>query len=397
MGIAEEMAVSILEERYAKSFQAARAVEPTDPKRAALLYEEAASWAERIAGMTTGAARLKALERVRRLRGHAEALRAGRTAAPKAQGKESSAAPTSSENGEVDHASDADRFITKVNVSWRDIAGLEDTKRVLREAVAFAVASLPDGVVMEPQAGILLYGPPGTGKTMLASAACGSLGATFFNVPLSEIENKYFGESPKILRGVFEAARAKAPAIILLDDVDTIVTSRGDDKAHGASRAILGTLLTEMDGIHTKGKGSRPLVLVLASTNEPWSLDGALLSRFNRSVYVPLPDAATRRSILQKQLTERGFALEPSLDDLVQRTERYSGRELRNLCQAMVNRMLSDANLDLLGDGQGVDQFRGRQLKVAPIRREQVEYALQRVRSGVDDATIQRLEGWRRA
>lgn len=402
MGVQEDMAVSILEERYTKAFQSARSLEPGDPKRAATFYDEAAGWSDRIAAMTLGAAKAKAQERTRRLRAHAEVLRTGKVlAAPHGAGasatRGSSAPPGQGENGEPDHASDAARFLTKVDVTWSDIAGLEDTKRLLKEAVAFAVASLPEGVSMEPQGGILLYGPPGTGKTMLASAACGSLGASFFNVPLAEIESKYFGESPKILRGVFQEARKQAPSIILLDDVDTLVTSRGDDKAHGASRAILGTLLTEMEGIHTKSKGARPLVLVLASTNEPWALDQALLSRFNRAVYVPLPDPTTRRSILEKQITGRGFTIDVPLDDLVQRTARFSGRELRNLCQAMTNRMLSDANEDLFsGQGGSVQAMKGRQLKVTPIRRSQAEYALAKVVPGVDDAMVKRLEGWRR-
>ena len=162
-------------------------------------------------------------------------------------------------------------LIAKSNVTWRDIGGLDEVKVLLMETVVIAALQKPESI--QPWKGILLFGPPGTGKTLLASAAAGSLNATFFNVKTSNILSKYFGESSKIITALYDVARENAPSIVFIDEIDALTTRRSDD-ASEASRRMLSTLLTELDGF--QDKKSDLLVLTLAATNTPWDLDEAL-------------------------------------------------------------------------------------------------------------------------
>ncbi|WP_321416966.1 AAA family ATPase [uncultured Methanomethylovorans sp.] len=120
------------------------------------------------------------------------------------------------------------------------------------------------------------------GKTMLASACAGSLDATMFNVQGDKITSKYFGESSKILSSVYDVAKEKAPSIVFMDEIDGVAANRNAD-ASEASKRMLSTLLTTMDGFASK-KDDTTLILTLAATNTPWDLDDAILSRFPRRI-----------------------------------------------------------------------------------------------------------------
>lgn len=144
-----------------------------------------------------------------------------------------------------------------LGISFDDIAALDDAKRLLTEAVVLPlmVPELFTGI-REPWKGVLLYGPPGTGKTLLAKAVCSLNQSTFFNCPSSSLVSKYRGESEKIVRCLFEAARLLAPAVVFLDEVDALVGVRGEGE-HEASRRLKTEIFSQMDGISSTNRASR--------------------------------------------------------------------------------------------------------------------------------------------
>lgn len=297
------------------------------------------------------------------------------------------------DKGNVPQTGDVATFRERVGKSWDEIIGLEETKRLLKTAVATALADPPEGISLEAPTGILLYGPPGTGKTSLAAAASGSSGAAFFNVPLARLQNMYFGESPKTLRAAFDEARSNSPSILFLDDIDTIVSSRDAPESSQATTSILGTLLTEMDGLVTKDKNrKREMCLVLAGTNAPWSLDPALLDRFQRRIYVPLPDLNARAGILHKLIEGAGHTSELPPDELARRTDGYSGRELRNMVQSAIELMIAEANpeIEIL---QG-EAWRGRRLRHKALSRKMLETALSSQRPRTTRESTDRFARW---
>uniref|UniRef100_A0A7S4FZZ8 AAA+ ATPase domain-containing protein n=1 Tax=Eutreptiella gymnastica TaxID=73025 RepID=A0A7S4FZZ8_9EUGL len=184
----------------------------------------------------------------------------------------------------------------------------------------------------EPWKGLLLYGPPGTGKTFLAKAAASQCDCTFFSISSSNLMSKWLGESERLVRNLFEMARECAPAIVFVDEVDSLCSARDDSGGSDATHRVLTEFLAQMDGVG-QDKGER--VLVLGATNLPWALDPAIRRRFERRIYIPLPDATARRSMFDIHMGDHPHTLtEADWQELVPRTELYSGADIRNLCRA---------------------------------------------------------------
>jgi vacuolar protein-sorting-associated protein 4 len=164
----------------------------------------------------------------------------------------------------------------KPNVRWDDVAGLEGAKAALREAVILPVKfpHLFTGK-RQPWKGILLFGPPGTGKSYLAKAVATEVNSTFFSVSSSDLVSKWLGESERLVRNLFEMARESKPAIIFIDEVDSLCSSRSDSESESARR-IKTEFLVQMQGVGSAGDG----ILVLAATNLPWALDSAIRRRY---------------------------------------------------------------------------------------------------------------------
>ncbi len=288
-------------------------------------------------------------------------------------------------------------LVTTTDISWDDIGGLEETKREIQTAYALAVARKPAGVSLNAARNILLYGPPGTGKTLLAAATSHELDATFFNVKVSDMLSKYFGESSKLVSALYAEAVAQAPSVIFLDEFDALTGSReGSDS--GAERRVLSTLLSELDGLDDKRRNDGPYVLTIAATNLPWQVDKAVLSRFGaRLIYVPLPDEAARRAILQIHIERKGHRSLAAPDELVKKTAGYSGREIEAVVGYAVSRMVSRANPDLLQQAsQGRESLSGYTLKVEPLAADDFAAALAAIRPVTDARDIQRYDAWRR-
>ena len=180
----------------------------------------------------------------------------------------------------------------KPNVQWDDVAGLEGAKESLKETVIMPVL-FPQLFVGErkPFKGILLFGPPGTGKSLLAKAVATEADSVFFTVSSADLMSKWQGESEKLVRNLFEMARESEGnrAIIFIDEVDSLCGSRQEGESDSARR-VKTEFLVQMDGVG-KTEGS---VLVLGATNVPWDLDAAIRRRFEKRVYIPLPDAKAR-------------------------------------------------------------------------------------------------------
>ncbi|KAF6097323.1 spermatogenesis associated 5 [Phyllostomus discolor] len=219
------------------------------------------------------------------------------------------------------------------NVSWSDIGGLDTIKLKLKQAVEWPLKH-PEAFTrmgVQPPKGVLLYGPPGCSKTMIAKALANESGLNFLAVKGPELMNKYVGESERAVREVFRRARAVAPSIVFFDELDALAVERGSSSGAGnVADRVLAQLLTEMDGIEQLKD-----VTVLAATNRPDRIDKALMrpGRIDRIIYVPLPDAATRREIFNLQFHSMPIGQDVDLNELILQTDTYSGAEVIAVCR----------------------------------------------------------------
>lgn len=282
-------------------------------------------------------------------------------------------------------------LISRSKVRWEDIGGLEEAKRLLMETVVIAGLKKPESI--KPWKGILLFGPPGTGKTLLATAAAGSLNATFFNVKADKVLSKYFGESSKLVSALYSAARDHSPSIVFIDEFDALSLSRSGELSE-ASRRMLSTLLAELDGF--QDKKSDKLVLTLAATNTPWDLDQAMLSRFPKRIYVPLPDKKACIEIMKIHLRDLDTS-KLKLDELAEICveKLYSGRDIANLCQQAIWNMIRDANPDLHRLAElPFDELRKRALKTRALEMDDFYKAFEKIKSPLTKKDVERYEKW---
>ena len=223
------------------------------------------------------------------------------------------------------------------NVRWTDIAELDGVKRVLKESLVMPLKfpSFFTGL-LQPWKGVLLYGPPGTGKTLLAKAVATECRTTFFNISASSIVSKWRGDSEKLVRVLFELARHHAPSTIFIDEIDALMSARGDAGEHEGSRRMKTELLTQMDGLLSGAEQ----VFVLAASNLPWELDQALLRRLEKRILVPFPSATARELMMKWLLPKERLAAGVDFGALAARTDGYSGSDLKLVCKEAAMRPL---------------------------------------------------------
>jgi SpoVK/Ycf46/Vps4 family AAA+-type ATPase len=294
------------------------------------------------------------------------------------------------------------QLVTTSPVTWDQIGGLDDTKREIKYALALSIAKPPQGVQIPTWRNVLFYGPPGTGKTLLAAATSNAIRlnakeetrAVFFNVKVSSVMSKYFGESTRIVSELYGQARDSSPAVVFLDEFESLAGHRDSDDS-GAERRILSTLLSELDGLAEKGRKDI-YVLTIAATNRPWDLDPAVLSRFEKKILIPLPDAETRRAILSILIERRGFKLEAPLEGLVAMTEGYSGREIERFVKEVTTRMIAEMNATLpaLVD-QGLDQVRSYDVKVRALKVDEFDAARRRISPQTTPQEMEKYRNWK--
>lgn len=223
-------------------------------------------------------------------------------------------------------------MVTKPDISYDEVAGLDEQIQTVREAIELPLTSpeLFKKVGITPPKGILLVGPPGCGKTLLAKAVANHTEATFIRMVGSELAQKYIGEGGRMVRELFSLAKDKSPAIIFLDEIDAIGAKRLDGSTSGdreVQRTLM-QLLAELDGFDALED-----VKIIAATNRPDILDDALLrpGRFDRIVTIPLPDEKGRKAILELH-TSSMSTKRIKIQRIVDKTEGYSGAELKAVC-----------------------------------------------------------------
>lgn len=217
-------------------------------------------------------------------------------------------------------------------VHWSDIGGLEEAKQALREAVEWPILypEAFEAVGIRPPRGVLLYGPPGTGKTMIARAVATESNLNFISIKGPELMSKWVGESERAVREVFRKAKQAAPALIFFDEIDSIVPARDSGRDSHVTERVVSQLLTEIDGLVELKD-----VVVLAATNRPDLIDPSLLrpGRFDRMIYIPMPDLAARKKIFEIYMRRMPVAGDVDIDELAARTEGYTGADIEMICR----------------------------------------------------------------
>ncbi|RAL09630.1 putative AAA family ATPase [Aspergillus homomorphus CBS 101889] len=283
-------------------------------------------------------------------------------------------------------------------VHWDDIAGLDGAKKALKEAVVYPFLR-PDlfSGLREPARGMLLFGPPGTGKTMLARAVATESRSTFFSVSASTLTSKWHGESEKLVRALFGLAKALAPSIIFVDEIDSLLSARSSGTENEASRRSKTEFLIQWSDLQRaaagreqkdKKLGDASRVLVLAATNMPWDIDEAARRRFVRRQYIPLPEHHVREQQLRKLLSHQIHELtDEDIEVLVQVTEGFSGSDMTALAKDAAMGPLRNLGEALLHTP--MDQIR-------PIRFQDFEASLLSIRPSVSKEGLQEYEEWAR-
>jgi vacuolar protein-sorting-associated protein 4 len=217
----------------------------------------------------------------------------------------------------------------KSKTTWDDVVGLESAKQTLNEAV-YMPMKFPQLFTgqRKPWRAILLYGPPGTGKSLLAKAVANEIDASFFAISSSDIMSKWQGTSEKQVRKLFEDATKASPTIIFIDDIYSICGTRSDNEQE-SSRRVNTELLMRMQGINENEN-----VFVLAATNTPWSLDSAFRRRFERRVYIPLPNKNARRTLIKNFISSvHNNITDNNIREIAEKTDNYSGADIAILCR----------------------------------------------------------------
>ncbi|TWW78114.1 Fidgetin-like protein 1 [Takifugu flavidus] len=216
-------------------------------------------------------------------------------------------------------------------VVWDDIAGLEFAKTTIKEIVVWPMLR-PDIFtgLRGPPKGILLFGPPGTGKTLIGKCIACQSGATFFSISASSLTSKWVGEGEKMVRALFSIARCHQPAVIFIDEIDSLLSQRTDGE-HDSSRRIKTEFLVQLDGAATAAEDR---ILVVGATNRPQEIDEAARRRLAKRLYIPLPEATARLQIVTNLMAqEKNQLRDQELDSVVTATQGFSGADMTQLCR----------------------------------------------------------------
>lgn len=273
------------------------------------------------------------------------------------------------------------------NVRWDDIAGLEHAKKCVTEMVIWPLLR-PDIFqgCRSPGRGLLLFGPPGTGKTMIGKAIAGEAKATFFYISASSLTSKWIGEGEKLVRALFGVASCRQPAVIFVDEIDSLLSQRKSEGEHESSRRLKTQFLIEMEGFDSGNEQ----ILLIGATNRPQELDEAARRRLTKRLYIPLPSSEARAWIIHNLLEKDAlFKLsKEDTDTICKLTEGYSGSDMKNL--------VKDASMGPLREAlkQGIEITKLRKEDMRSVTLQDFENALKEVRPSVSANELGTYEDW---
>jgi SpoVK/Ycf46/Vps4 family AAA+-type ATPase len=228
------------------------------------------------------------------------------------------------------------------DVTLADVAGMEDVKARLEVSLLGPIRNpkLMRAYKISARGGLLLYGPPGCGKTFLAKAVSGELDANFYPIGISDVLQQYLGNSERAVHEIFEVARRNAPCVLFFDEVDALGMRRANMRGDAGHRTVVNALLAETDPATSDNTG----VYVIGATNAPWDVDPALRrpGRFDRVIFVGLPDSQARAEIVRIHLRERPVA-GIDLKSIAARTDGFSGADLAHICDTATQLAMADS------------------------------------------------------
>lgn len=242
---------------------------------------------------------------------------------------------------DVVNESDFD-VVQHVRIGLDDVAGMDEVKRQLDLSLLGPIRNpeLMKAYKVSARGGLLLYGPPGCGKTFIAKAVSGELGASFYQVGIADVLHHWFGDSERSLRAVFDTARRNPPCVLFFDEVDALGHRRSALSGSTGLRTVVNTMLEQMDSAGSVNEG----VYVLGATNAPWDVDPALRrpGRFDRMIFVGLPDTEARAGIVRSHLQDRPVA-GIDLKSIAARTEGFSGADLAYVCETATQLAMAES------------------------------------------------------
>lgn len=221
---------------------------------------------------------------------------------------------------------------TTINITWEDIAGLEEIIQEIRETVILPIQKrelFSGSMLIQPPKGVLLHGPPGCGKTMIAKATAREAGARFINLEVSALTDKWYGESQKLAAAVFSLALKIQPCIIFIDEIDSFLRSR-DSFDHEATAMMKAQFMSLWDGLITDPDCQ---VVVMGATNRPQDVDRAILRRMPAMFHIGLPNQRQRVGVLKLILENEVVSDDVDMEHISKLTDGFSGSDLRELCR----------------------------------------------------------------
>jgi len=281
----------------------------------------------------------------------------------------------------------ADTIITeRPNIKMSEVAGLGDAKQAINDAIIAPLKhpELFKGKARQPWKGILFYGPAGCGKTLIAKAVASEVNATFFNVSAANIVSKWLGESERLVMHLFQIARKNQPAIVFIDELDSIGVSRSGDDV-GGERRMKTQLLTELQGLASE---QDERVTVIGATNLPWEIDFALRSRFEKRIHVPLPDTEARAAILEIHMEDIEVSPVVDYEEMADLTEGYSGRDISIVCR--------EAAMEPIRDLQRTGRMDDEReiVDIRPVSRDDFLSAIENIRPATPPEDVRRYIDW---